>query len=113
MGYLMRNKLTITCFLFVVALLAACGKNQTENKAEVPKVPNLTFDDLTKLSKNEREELERRCLGVSHPTCVQLKGNSLKNHLDLKKSFCKTSAIVKNSADAYQMRIDEAKCEQL
>lgn len=109
----MRNKFKISWVLCVVALLVACGKNQTENKAEEPKVPNLTFDDLTKLSKNERQELERRCLGVSHPTCTQLKGSSLQNHLDLKKAFCKTSAIVKNPSDAYQVRIDEAKCEEL
>ena len=55
-------------FLSFVVLLTACDKPPTElEKSPIPIV-----SDWMALSKNEFEEIERRCIGVSHPTCTVL-----------------------------------------
>ena len=48
--------------------------------------------ELAKLSKNQFEEIERRCIGVTHPTCTQLTSESYKNIYDFLKSSCEAQS---------------------
>jgi len=68
-----------------LVLLAACGKeDEASSEPKAPLIPTLTSTQLIEMSKNERQELERRCLGISHPTCTVLKGDSFNS---LKKAY--------------------------
>ena len=89
----MNKFVLISCFLVV-----ACGKRDYDPppsaepiKSVEPKIPYFSVSDLTKLSKNERQELERRCLGSSHKTCEKLKSEDFKNVMKLEQSFCQAS----------------------
>lgn len=75
--------------------VAACGDSSSggSSKTSQPSQPNIPSYDLSsvrQLSKNERQELERRCLGIDHPTCTLLKSDSLKRLENLDRSFCET-----------------------
>jgi len=61
--------------------------NLTESK---PSIPVLTVEKLLDLNKNEIQEIERRCIGISHVTCENLKSDGYKKLWELKKSLCKT-----------------------
>lgn len=110
--------------LVIAAFLSACQKSEgtagqkSEGTAEqaAPQqrsIPDLTVDSLLNLSRNERDELERRCLGASHQTCANLKGDSFKKMLELKKAFCRTDASVKGLTDRAAARDAERRCEDL
>lgn len=56
-------------FIFAVlatTLLSACNDPKPPVKAK-PSIPEVY--NWNNLSENEFQEIERRCLGVSHPTC--------------------------------------------
>lgn len=78
-------------------VVAACGNSGSVggNSTPQPSQPNIPSYDLSSasdLSKNERQELERRCLGVDHPTCTLLKSDSLKNLDNFSKALCEAQA---------------------
>ena len=95
----MKKTLKYILVSSALVLLAACGKEDeasSEPKAPlIPIIPTLTADQLIEMSKNERQELERRCLGVSHPTCTALKGNYFKELKMMKLSTCRFRAAQK------------------
>lgn len=72
--------------------VTACGNSSSSgsntSQPSQPNIPSYDVSSVRALSKNERQELERRCLGVDHPTCTLLKSDSLKNMDDLDRSFC-------------------------
>ena len=73
--------------------VAACGNSGSDGSSNTsqpskPNIPSYDVSSVLQLSKNERQELERRCLGVDHPTCTLLKSNSLKTMEDLDRSSC-------------------------
>jgi hypothetical protein len=51
------------------ALLSACDQPQPP-AVEKPSIPSVS--NWHNLSENEFQEIERRCLGVNHPTCDDL-----------------------------------------
>ena len=107
-------KATVLSLLAVMAL-SACGQKESSTAAAPtePPFPSFTVAELLKLSRNERQELERRCLGLSNTTCTALKSDSFKNGFNLNMSFCKAGAaqngLLSRSAGAEA----ERKCEQL
>ena len=86
---------------------------QTAPPAQAPIIPNLKVDQLLKMSKNERQELERRCLGVSHPTCSELKGDGFRKMMDLEVSYCKSNAARKGLYDRSEGAREERKCNEM
>ena len=106
----------VALVLTVALTLVACGNKDHDVKESAPKkpdIPNMTLDMLTKLTKNERQELERRCLGVDHPTCTELKGKGLQNHIDVQVYFCKQSASFYELSDKQRAIHEAEKCEDL
>jgi len=86
----MKNLIYI--FIIFNVFFVACSERQdVQSSATEPSIPNFSVSELTKLSKNERQELERRCLGSSHMTCLNLKSESFKNSIELDKSFCRAN----------------------
>ncbi len=80
--------------------------------AEKPNIPDLKRSEIMELSKNERQELERRCLGVSHPTCIELKSKSFKMLMGLKFTTCEAAAAAKSIIDPYEGRIAKGVCNE-
>jgi hypothetical protein len=64
------------------------GESKSANSSAQSRIPTLTVAELIALSKNETDEIERRCLGVAHPTCLKLKSESYSKSFQLEKSFC-------------------------
>jgi len=110
----MKNSIKLILAASAVALLAACG--QKEAVVEVPKapsIPTMTVREILDMSKNERQELERRCLGVSHPTCTELKGDSFRQLKDFRISLCRVGAAQKGLYDRYEAAREEKKCDEM
>ena len=81
--------------------VAACGNSGSGDSSNTsqpsqPNIPSYDLSSVHQLSKNERQELERRCLGVDHPTCTLLKSDSLKKLENLDRSFCEAE-VAQNS----------------
>jgi len=76
-------------------------------------IPSLTLKQILDLSKNERQELERRCLGVSHPTCTELKSESFKKLRDLRISLCRSGASQTGLYDQRKAAKEERECDNL
>ena len=78
----------------------------TSKKIEEPKivsentkedsVPLLTFEQYVELNKNQRQELERKCIGSSSPTCRLSSSADFKHFMEFSKSLCQ----MKNSSNA-------------
>jgi hypothetical protein len=49
-------------------------------------IPHYNASDLAKLSKNEFDEIERRCIGANHPTCDAMKSDSFRRASDFARS---------------------------
>lgn len=98
----------------ILLLLTACG--QKESVVEIPKgppIPTLTVSQILDMSKNERQELERRCLGVTHATCTELKSDSFNKLKDFRIASCKTNAAFKGLSDRYEGIREERKCDEM
>lgn len=98
----------------LLLMLVACG--QKEAAVEVPKgppIPTLNVSQILDMSKNERQELERRCLGVTHPTCTELKSDSFNKLRDFRIASCKTNAAFKGLSDRYEGMREERKCDEM
>ena len=98
-------------FIAIVALtlLAACTREASDETAKQasstsPNIPTLDASQILDLSKIEQDELQRRCLGVTHPTCAELKSDSFKNLRNLRKSMCETARLMNGQV--------EEKCRQ-
>ena len=78
--------------VLAVTLLSACDQPQPPavQKPSIPRVSN-----WIDLSENEFQEIERRCLGVSHPTCDGLsKGRESRKRLaDFRKQLDKVKTL--------------------
>lgn len=86
--------------------VAACGNSSNGGSSNTsqpyqPNIPSYDVSSVSGLSKNERQELERRCLGVDHPTCTLLKSDLLKAMDNLDQSLCEmevTQNIINGSS---------------
>lgn len=88
----------------ILTLLAACERSPTSASTtsgapSVPSIPTLDATQILDLSKNEQSELERRCLGVTHPTCTEMKSEGFKSLRDLRKSLCETERLVSGKVE--------------
>lgn len=81
---------TLIAQLTVAVALVACGEKTPDAAAapQAPAIPNLSIDELLALNKNERQEMERRCLGSTDATCVRFKSDDFKKRDNLERSFC-------------------------
>ena len=107
------KKIIFVALVATVTLVACGNKDVAVSAPQKPDVPYMSLSQLTELSKNERQELERRCLGVDHPTCTELKGSSLQTQINFKVSSCKVSAAMTGMSNPYAGRQAEAKCDDL
>jgi len=105
-----KSLLVASVFLF----LAACGKkDEVTEETAVPPIPNMTVNQIVKMTKNERQELERRCLGVSHETCTNLKSDEFEKSKAFDLALCRASASMTGLTDRYAGRVEEKKCDDL
>ena len=51
-------------------------------------VPLLTIEQYVELNKNQRQELERQCIGSSSPTCRLSSSTTFIKVMESRKSFC-------------------------
>lgn len=97
-----------------VATLVACGKQEVAvEKPKEPQIPELTASELLDMTKNERQEIERRCIGQSHTTCSELKGDSFKKMKDFRISLCRVGAAQTGLSDRYEGAREERKCDDM
>lgn len=89
---------------------SSSGSNTSQSSQ--PNIPSYDVSSVRALSKNERQELERRCLGVDHPTCTLLKSDSLKTMEDLDRAFCETKVAQIRSMGAMGGSLSQ-KCKDL
>ena len=110
----MKNAIKYTLAAIFFALLTACGE-KAEPKAEpkAPSIPTMSVHQILDMSQNQRQELERRCLGVSHPTCDEFAKGSVKRLMELRISLCKVDAAQKGLYDRYGAERDERKCDEM
>ena len=93
-------------FIFAVlatTLLSACNDPKPPVKAK-PSIPEVY--NWNNLSENEFQEIERRCLGVSHPTCDGL-AKGRRERVDTKRvmdNFDKSMDSLGRAADALYRR---------
>lgn len=83
---------SVLAVLILSAAISACGQNddatlRAATKSE-PQIPSMTITELVALNKNERAEMDRRCLGVQHKTCSDYKSEAFRKVDDLERSFC-------------------------
>ena len=98
--------------LFVVLnFMGGCGQKEIENKE--PSFPYFSTSQIADMSNNERQELERRCLGLKNETCDNLKSKEVQSLIETKVGVCKLNAISKNMFNPYQEKEDDKKCEQM
>jgi hypothetical protein len=110
----MNNTIKLILAASAIALLVACGKkDETITEPKAPSIPIMTLNEILDMSKNERQELERRCLGVSHPTCTELKGDSFKRSKDFRVSLCRLGAAQKGLYDRSEAAREERKCDEM
>lgn len=90
----------------LVGMLTACDQQKTaadqqntqvpseqkENRG--PEIPILSVNQILDLSKNEFNEIERRCLGARSETCTNMKSESYTTLRDLRKSLCETGRLL-------------------
>lgn len=91
--------------LLIATMFFGCDQKASESSA-VKVIPDFNLDALIKLSVNEKNELERRCLGVNHPTCNTLKSKEYKDKIESWRKACMVGA-------AFQMenrKKEEDKC---
>jgi hypothetical protein len=83
------KKYLIAFSISTLFLLAACNKSEDKTTAQLtPVLPMLKAKDLADLSRNELDELERRCLGLTHPTCTELKSDDFKKWMKTNTLIC-------------------------
>lgn len=90
-------KTFVCAALVTVAFLTACNQQnspQASAKQSEAPFPVLTIDELLNLNKNERAELERRCLGLSNKTCSDFKGSTFKQRDESARSSCQSAAAM-------------------
>lgn len=99
--------------LLTVSLLVAtvgCSKQETP---VVQQLPAMNEVQLAELNRNERQELERRCLGVTHPTCTALKSDFFKQLLNVKLAVCDANAVAQEAAGkVYQAEKTRQQCAE-
>ena len=95
--------------LVCVAALTACDKKDADvaTAPQVPEVPSMTMDQLLAMNKNERAEMERRCLGISNKTCNDFKGEQFKTSDGIRRSGCMVAESTRSLGGLRR----EAKCE--
>lgn len=77
--------------LALPVLLIACSKEPVAPPTSgdtTSAVPALSASEILALSKIEYNELEKRCFGSKHATCVTLKSDDFKDLWKLSKSQC-------------------------
>ena len=101
-------------FTLVALVVAIAGCSQQSGETSVaatskePPFPSFSLEQLLDLNKNERAELERRCLGVSNPTCDEFKGDPFKKQDAFRKSLCGVGDTVGNMTGLPR----ESKCDK-
>jgi hypothetical protein len=110
----MKTAFKLTLAAITLLMLTACGKkDETVAEPKAPPIPTMTVNQILDMSKNERQELERRCLGISHPTCNELKGDSFKKLKDLRISMCRLGAAQKGLYDRSGAAREERQCDEM
>lgn len=109
----MKTAIKYTLAACVVVLLAACGQKEAVIEVPTPPIPTLSVSEIIDMSKNERQELERRCLGVSHETCSNLKSDSFQKRKDLRIAMCKAGASYTGLSDRNKAAREERKCDEM
>ena len=110
----MFNKIQI--LLIFALVVAACGKNSEQESQEIVKkeqplqsfnvdqitllpqeivkneaaFPYFTVDEIILLNKNERSELERRCLGLHNQTCTNFKSEEFLKKDKQYREYCES-----------------------
>ena len=100
--------------LSLATVITACeNKNTVQVEPKTPAIPTLTVNQIMDMSKNERQELERRCLGVTHETCAALKSESFETLKRLRISMCNVDASYKGLTDSAEAARARRKCDDL
>jgi len=86
---------TVLLGLLLLSLIVGCERRESDSASATPtptgpNIPSLDVSQLANLTKNERDEIERRCLGANHPTCDALKSDSFRKLWELKVAHCNT-----------------------
>lgn len=111
----MKNLVEFFSIAIVLILLTACNNNK-ENALVEPKgptIPTLSAAQIMDMSKNERQELERRCLGITHPTCTELKGDEFAKLKNRKLQRCRLDASHIYVFDRNEGKRLERLCDEL
>ena len=77
------NKLYFVVIFSASLMLSACSDSSKKES----KFPSFSVTQIIDMSKNEREELERRCLGVSNSSCSNL--SDAKSKMRARVDSCK------------------------
>lgn len=122
----MYNKINI--FLIYALMVTACGKNNDQatqesvNKEQSLQsfnvdemimrpqevlqneaaFPYFTVDQIILLNKNERDELERRCLGLHNKTCTNFKSEEFLKKDEQYRALCESSRNVYQAAEDFK-----------
>lgn len=95
------------------SLLAATLGCSQQDAPVLQHLPAMNEAQLAELNRNERQELERRCLGVTHPTCTALKSDFFKQLLNAKLAVCDANAVAQEVAGKdYQAEKTRQQCAE-
>lgn len=98
-------KFTLAALVFL--FIRACGKrDEVVTGPKESMIPNLTVNQILDLTRNERQELERRCLGSSNTTCIELKSELYTTLRDMKISRCETRVAFKDLENSISLAPD-------
>jgi hypothetical protein len=103
----------ILAFYIITSQVACDSKHDAKVEPKTQLIPKLTLTEIMNMTKNERQELERRCLGVSHETCSLLKSESFENLKRLHISGCIADASMKGLSSAEEGARARRKCDDL
>ena len=112
----MKVEIKLIIATSILASLLACGDQNNANTPPVsatPSIPTYTLNQLLDMTKNERQEIERRCLGITHQTCTDLKSDSFRKLKELRISTCNLDASYKGLSDAGEAARARRKCDDL
>lgn len=107
----MQIWIKISLLMGFIVSLVACDNNSAGSRTDSPSIPNYSIDKILDMSKNERQELERRCLGISHQTCSNLSSGSFRERKESRLKICNYKASLEN--DNEKRTREQKKCDEL
>ncbi len=112
----MKVEIKLIIATSILASLLACGDQNNASTPQVsatPSIPTYTLNQLLDMTKNERQEIERRCLGVTHQTCTDLKSDSFRKLKEVRISSCNVDASFTGLSDPVEAARKRRKCDEL